>query len=121
MLHTLSIDFHHVVDFTLMGRLTTLIMDFAEADDWTLIQQHCRSLEHLHVIVMYVNVHDMSAMIAAVSEMPSLHALYFAAVPPRHKSACTEAANELRVLRPSLHIEENEADWTWYDLFKLPI
>lgn len=122
-LHTLSYDRELDLDFALMGNLITLITDYSESEaEWTLIQQHCRSLRYLYLIFTYAGeVHDLTHMIEAVCEMPALSALFFVGARGSNDIKCIGAADKLRDQRPLLYTDPFSYEGAWYDLFKLPI
>ena len=111
-LHTLSCGAQDNIDYSLMGNLTTLIMKFPSVNVWNGVQQHCHSLQCLHLVPLFDNDNAFSHINvdADANNLQALHTVYTARA----------YVNDLRLQLPSVCVVE-EAIGNWYDLFELPI
>lgn len=121
-LHTLSIESLEGVDCTLLGNITTLIVDFSEDENvWYAVQKHCRRLSCLY-LELYDWYNNVSPMTEAVCDMPAMRTILFVDV-SAHALDNLICALHRRNSSVSVLLEFNGGwyDLCWYDLHTLPI
>lgn len=124
-LRTLSCTPLSTVSISLMGNITTLIMDRTfelcnGQDDsfvWQEICLHCRNLQRLNVIFEYGNFEsDRGEAIHIACTLPKFRSLYMQNV---EETEAEEVITEICIRRPEVCVAAGHD--SWYKLFEMPV
>jgi len=133
-LRTLSFSDEAEVDFSLMGNITSLMMDLPEDTDeevecdgegaaetqmWLDVQKHCRKLQRLCIALNWQEDYfNVDQMVTTVCDLPELHTLQFFRLP---EDLFAEIVATLKTRRPQLNVSELWHETDWMKLFDMPI
>lgn len=122
MLRALSFSARNGLDYSLMSKLTTIIIDFPSVSVWSQLQQHCHSLQDLHIVapaqMPTKELIDWERDMAVCNNtITSLKTIYVAR---NFNARADDVLESLCRLFPTVQVVD-EAEGAWYDLFALPV